>query len=217
MDGVPAKLDAPESSRARILFLLKTRGPMVASKLARRLGVTPMAVHRHLSALARNGLVAFTVERRKVGRPVHLWKLTAQAHMRFPDRHGELAVSMLQAIRAAFGHRGLARVMEEHMRQQISSYRERMPPKDASIEERVAALAEIRRTEGFMAEWARCCAGTIELVEHHCAIATAARCCASLCDDELSLFRVILGDDVKVDRVEHVLRGDCRCAFQIVQ
>ena len=66
-----------------------------------------------------------------------------------------------------------------------------------------------------MAEWGRDYHGAIELTEHHCAIAKAARSCPALCDHELSLFRTVLGDDVQVDRIEHVLSGDRRCAYRI--
>jgi predicted ArsR family transcriptional regulator len=34
-------------------------------------------------------------------------------------------------------------------------------------------------------------------------------------EEDLSLFRTVLADDVSVERVEHLLRGDGRCAFRI--
>ena len=82
-------------------------------------------------------------------------------------------------------------------------------------EERVAALTRIQREEGYMAEWRRRRDGTFELVENHCSIAKAARVCPNLCGGELSLFRTVLGDDVSVERVEHILSGDRCCAYQI--
>lgn len=203
------------SGRHRVLFLLKTKGPLTAARLARRLGVTAMAVRQHLSVLRQKGLAGFTDERRKVGRPARLWTLTPKAHEQFPDSHAELAVGMLQAIRSAFGEDGIERLTDTRLRQQAASYRARLPGLNAPVEERVAALVPIRRAEGYMAEWRRRRDGAIELVENHCSIAKAAQLCPKLCAAELSLFRTVLGDGVSVHRVEHLLRGDRRCTYRI--
>lgn len=207
--------DAPGSGRERVLFVLKTKGPQTAARMAKRLGVTTMAVRQHLSVLQGEGLVDFTDQRRKVGRPARLWQLTLKAYDRFPDSHAELAVEMLLAIRSAFGEEGLERLTEEKTRQQVEHYRARMPGPSALLEERVATLTRIRREEGYMAEWRRRRDGTFELVENHCSIAKAARVCPNLCGSELSLFRSVLGDDVSVNRFEHILSGDRCCAYQI--
>jgi len=213
--AVHVKLDTPVSSRDRLLFALKTKGPMTASQLARRLRITSMAAHQQLSSLKEDGLVAFTKEQGKVGRPAHLWALTSKAHDRFPDSHADLAIAMLRAIRACFGDKGLAKVTEERTRRQIRDYRRRMPGPSAPIERRLKALTQLRRAEGFMAEWARACDGTIELLQNHCSIRKAADICWRLCDTELVLLRSVLGKDVTVQRVEHTLQGDSRCAYQV--
>src|SRR5580693_1726373 len=62
-----------------VLYQLKTRGPQTAAQAARRLGVTAMAVRQHLYRLKLAGLVEFSDERRKVGRPARVWRLTAAA------------------------------------------------------------------------------------------------------------------------------------------
>lgn len=207
--------DAPGSGRERVLFLLKTKGPQTAARMGKRLGVTTMAVRQHLAVLQGEELVDFTDDRRKVGRPARLWRLTPKAYERFPDCHGELAVGMLQAIKSTFGEEGLERLTEERTRQQVESCRARMPGPDAALEERVAILARIRREEGYMAEWRRRRDGTLELVENHCSIAKAARFCSKLCGGELSLFRAVLGEDVSVERIEHILSGDRCCSYRI--
>lgn len=207
--------DGPSSGRERVLFLLKTNDPQTAAQMAKKLGVTTMAVRQHLSVLQGEGFVEFTDERRKIGRPARLWQLTSKAYDRFQDCHAELAVGMLQAIRTAFGEEGIERLMMERTRQQVDNYRVRMPGPDAPLAERVANLALLRREEGYMAEWARGRDGALELVENHCSISKAAQFCPKLCAGELSLFRSVLGDDVCVERVEHLLSGDRRCAYRI--
>ena len=174
-----------------------------------------MAVRQHLAVLEGEKLVDFTDERRKVGRPARLWRLTSAADDRFPDGHAELAVGMLQAIQSAFGEQGLERLTKERTRQQVASYRARMPGSDAPLEERLAILARIRREEGYLAESRRRRDGTLQLVQNHCSIAKAARLCTKLCGGELSLFRQVLGDDVSVERMEHILSGDRCCSYRI--
>jgi len=204
------------SGRDRVLFQLKMKGPQTAARMAKRLGVTTTAVRQHLSVLQAEGLVEFTDERRKVGRPPRVWQLTPKACERFPDCHAELAVGMLQAIQSAFGEEGLERLTAERTRKQVESYRARMPRPDTPLDERVAALARIRREEGYMAECSRARNGEIELVENHCSISKAARFCPKLCDGEPTLFSEVLGDSVTVERVEHLLSGDRRCAYRIL-
>ena len=208
--------ETPGSGRDRVLFQLKMHGPQTAARVGKRLDVTAMAVRQHLAVLHGEGVVDFTDERRKVGRPARVWQLTAKANDRFPDSHGELVVDMLQAIQRASGEAGLKRLTAERTRTQVESYRARMPSQDRPLEERVAALASIRREEGYMAASRRVRKGTIELVENHCSISRAAQFCPKLCGGELTLFREVLGDHVTVERIEHMLSGDRRCTFRMV-
>ena len=209
--------DVPGTGRERVLFVLKTKGPQTAARIAKSLGVTTMAVRQHLAVLEAEKLVDFTDERRTVGRPARLWRLTSNAYDRFPDWHTELAVGMLQAVQSAFGEEGLDRLTEERTRQQAQTYRAKMPDSNAPIEGRLASLARLRREEGYMAEWGRRPDGALEFVENHCSIAKAASLCPKLCGGELSLFRTLLGEDVSVERVEHILSGDRRCSYRITE
>lgn len=209
--------DTPGTGRERVLYVLKTMGPQTAARIAKHLGVTTMAVRQHLAVLAGEKLVDFTDDRRKVGRPARLWRLTPDASDRFPERHTELALGMLQAIQSAFGEEGLERLTIERTRQQVQSYRTLMPGPNAPLEERVAALTRLRSADGFMAESRRNRDGTFELVENHCSIAKAANLCSKLCGGELDLFRAVLGADVSVQRTEHIFSGDRRCSFCIAE
>jgi len=208
-------METDTSATDRILYQLKTKGPETADHLARRLGVTAMAVRQHLYRLKKEGLAEYSEERRKVGRPVHVWRLTAAAAARFPDSHGELTLEMIGAVRAAFGESGLDRLLQERTRQQIKNYTERMRGAGASILARVQALAAIRREQGYMAECARQRDGSILLAENHCPICAATKICQGLCRDELTLFRAVLGNKARVERTDHILAGARRCAYVI--
>ncbi|MEN8183479.1 MAG: metalloregulator ArsR/SmtB family transcription factor [Myxococcota bacterium] len=206
-------LESRERARDRVLLQLKLRGPQSAAQLARRLAVTPMAIRQHLRTLADEGLVDFEDERRPVGRPARVFRLRPEASARFPDAHADLTLDLLGSMQEAFGEEGMERLLAARHRRQLASYRSRVP-RDAPIEKRVRALAALRRDEGYMAEWSRTQPGFL-LVENHCPICAAASACQGLCRDELALFREVLGEDVHVEREEHLLSGARRCAYRI--
>jgi predicted ArsR family transcriptional regulator len=53
------------------------------------------------------------------------------------------------------------------------------------------------------------------LVENHCPICVAATACQGFCQTELETFRQVLGPDVSIERTEHIVQGDRRCAYRI--
>ena len=198
-----------------VLFHLKTRGPQTAAQVARRLGVTAMAVRQHLYRLKESGLVEFADERRKVGRPARVWRLTGAAADRFPDSHSDLTVEIIAAVRAAFGEAGMDKLLRERTRRQLDEYKARLRPAGSSIAKRAQALADVRREQGYMAECMRMPDGSLVLAENHCPICAAASSCQGLCREELSLFRAALGDKARVERFDHILAGARRCAYRI--
>jgi len=198
-----------------VLYHLKTRGPQTAAQIARRLSVTPMAVRQHLYRLKEAGLVDYSDERRKVGRPARIWKLTIEAAARFPDTHGDLTVEIIGAVRAAFGEAGMDKLLAERTKRQKDEYRTRLRPAGNSLAKRAQALGEIRREQGYMAECTKMPDGSMLLIENHCPICAAAATCQGLCREELSLFRAVMGDKARVERTEHLLAGARRCAYRI--
>jgi predicted ArsR family transcriptional regulator len=202
-----------KATRWKLLELLKREGPQSADGLAEQLGITAMAVRQHLYALQQEQLVAHTAEPRPVGRPAKLWRLTPAADQLFHNGHADLTVSLLEAMGQAFGREGMERLLAARTRQQVESYRRRTP--SGPLGERLAALAQARTEEGYMAEVLEQEDGSYLLVENHCPICTAARACMGLCGAELQVFQEVLGSDVEVDRTEHILAGSRRCAYRV--
>jgi predicted ArsR family transcriptional regulator len=84
----------------------------------------------------------------------------------------------------------------------------------AALGERMARLAEARTREGYMAE-SRADGEGYVLVENHCPICVAAKTCQGFCRAELDTFRAVLGHDATVERTEHIIQGDRRCAYRV--
>jgi len=198
----------------QILFLLKTRGAKTAQQLADMLELTSMGARRHLEAAEEKGLVTYEDVAEKVGRPSRRWLLTEAGHARFPDRHSDLTLQLITQVRSLFGEEGMEKLIIAREQASEAFYREAIDD-NAALTERVQALALARDVEGYMAEVEQQDDGTLLLVENHCPICAAARECQSFCRSELDVFRRVLGPGCKVDRAEHILAGQRRCAYVI--
>ena len=201
-------------TRRAIVQLLKTEGALDSNSLGRRLKLTPMAVRQHLYALQDEKLV--TSEERPVprGRPAKFWTLTPDAARLFPDAYAELSVALLSAVEDTFGANGMQRLLDARLTRQQTDYAARIP-KALPLDKKLQRLAQLRTAEGYMAEVRREGKGVFVLVENHCPICAAATACQGFCVSELDLFRSILGPDVQVERTEHIVGGDRRCAYRV--
>jgi predicted ArsR family transcriptional regulator len=202
-----------DGSPDRILFLLKTRGPMTAQALGAALAITPQGTRQHLARLEAEGLVGYDDRREKVGRPSRWWRLTDAGHDRFPDSHAALTVDLIESVGRVFGPAGLDRLIADREARQHAAY-DAAGAEAEGLEDRVAALAALRDREGYMAEWRREGDGWV-LIENHCPICAAATACQGFCRSELALFRLVLGEDVAVERTDHIVAGARRCAYRI--
>jgi predicted ArsR family transcriptional regulator len=211
----PERPSGARSTRRAIVKLLKSEGAMDSAGLASRLHLTPMAVRQHLYALQREKLVDAEERPVPIGRPAKHWQLTRAADRLFPDAYAELNVALIDAVRDRFGPSGLQRVLESREAVQREQYRRRIPAK-APLKQRLEALARIRAEEGYMAEVRSEGRGRFLFIENHCPICAAAIACQGLCVTEIDLFRDVLGDDVSVERTEHIVSGDRRCAYRVI-
>ncbi|RZI62407.1 MAG: MarR family transcriptional regulator [Rubrivivax sp.] len=203
-----------QGNEERLLFELKSRGPQAAAALAATVAITPMGAHKLLARLEEQGLVeAQDDQRGEAGRPRKLWSLTAAGHGRFPDRHADLTVQLIQQARAVFGEAGLDQLILARERDSERRYRAAMD-RCRTTGDRVRELARLRAEEGYMARAERVGKDWL-LVEDHCPICAAAQSCQGFCRSELALFERCLGPGLAVERTEHLLAGARRCAYRI--
>lgn len=229
-----------QGNEDRLLFELKSRGPQPAAALAAALAITPMGAHKLLARLEEQGLVDARDERRDLrpfgedegaigdadrgapgepatvsrpGRPRKLWALTEAGHGRFPDRHADLTLQLIQQARAVFGEAGLDQLISARERDSEQRYRAALA-RCRTPGDKVRELARLRAEEGYMARAERAGRDWL-LVEDHCPICAAARSCQGFCRSELALFQRCLGPGLAVERTEHLLAGARRCAYRV--
>ena len=206
-------MDGRAGGARQVLEIMKGCEPKTAEQLAALAGISAVGMRLHLNTLARKGLIRFEERKGKVGRPLRVWSLTDAAGVSFPDAHAALAVDLIGAVKELYGKRALRRLVatrEKDMRARYGKGLAEAP----TLARKVAALVKLRSEEGYMAE-ARKTAKGILLVENHCPICAAATACQQFCRSELRIFREALGDDVTVERVDHILAGARRCAYLV--
>jgi predicted ArsR family transcriptional regulator len=203
--------DPDSSTRKVLLTMMKTKGPLAVSEMAKQLGITEMAVRRHLNTLERDGLIEAKISRQAMGRPSHLYSLTTAADDLFPKNYHLLTLDLLEELQAEVGSEQVNRLFEGRKQKMQDKYAERMHGK--TLDERVAELAEIQNASGYMASWEKLDNGDYRLNEYNCPITQVATQYEEACKCELKLFQKLLETDV--ERTECMTKGACRCSYQI--
>jgi predicted ArsR family transcriptional regulator len=201
--------------RRAILLHLRRTGPSSPDSIAVAVGASRSGVAQQLRALDTAGLVSRTTERHGVGRPRHLYDVTADAQDLFPTNYDGLAASLLAAIAEVGGDSLLEDVFAARRRQaeaRLRSELEASLPADAPVEDRLRELARIQDDQGYLAE-VRVEPDGLRLVEHNCAVLDVARDLPAACAAELDLFSGVLG--VPVIRERHITAGDRCCQYRL--
>lgn len=212
----PPAVSGPSNLRRDLLLRLRVDGPSTPDQLASRLGASRTGVLQQLRALEAAHLVSRQTIRHGVGRPRHLYDITADAQDLFPSGYEGLAAGLLAAIEAVGGTDLLQEVFAARCRQLGTRVREDMAARvadDAPLLDRVQELAVIQSAHGYLAGAVLNVDGSIRLQEHNCAIFHIAAASPAACQAELELFSDVLGADVV--REQHITAGDRCCSYRI--
>jgi predicted ArsR family transcriptional regulator len=207
---------SPPKLRREILVHLRQSGPTSPDGLAAALGASRTGVLQQLHALEEAGLVSHAAEKHGVGRPRHLYDVTAEAQELFPADYGGFAVGLIAAIEELGGASLVEEVFAARRRQIGERVRRRLAerlPASASLEDVVRELAAIQDDAGYLAEALVDDEGTIRLREHNCAIFQVSKDTRAACEAEISLFREVLGAEVV--RESHIASGDRCCTYRV--
>jgi predicted ArsR family transcriptional regulator len=206
----------PPTLRREILMHLRQAGPTSPDGLAAALGASRTGVLQQLYALEEAGLVSHAAEKHGVGRPRHVYDVTADAQGLFPADYGGFASGLVKAIEAVGGEDLVEQVFAARRRQVGIRIRRRMTesqPDGATLEDQVNFLAALQDEAGYLAEVVVADDGALRLREHNCAIDKIARRTTVVCDAELALFRDFLGSGV--ERESHIMSGDRFCSYLV--
>jgi predicted ArsR family transcriptional regulator len=200
---------AKSSIRPALLRLVKQAGSQTAAQLAAALGVSAVAVRKHLRALAREGVVAVAVTHQPMGRPVYRYTLTERAAAYLPQGHRELLLTVLEVLECES-----PAVLERVLAASATKLRLRYAASLAGkpLTEQVAELARLREDDGFLTTLERV-GDVITLREYHCPIRDVAERYRATCCCEQELFCDLLG--AQVEYVASLLEGAPACTYRI--
>ncbi len=122
---------------------------------------------------------------------------------------------MIEAVGTLFGQEGINQVALEREKQMLSRYQNELESID-NLTDKISKLVSLRESDGYMAEMQITAEGTL-LIENHCPICKAATSCPTLCQSELNVFQSLFGDDVHIERTEHIINDERRCVYLITQ
>ena len=199
------------ANQNKLLYLLKTRGALTAIEVSEQLQMTSMGARQHMQVLQDKGLIDHQFVAEGKGRPKKKWQLTAKGESLFPDGHSGLLVNLLGHMQDQLGNSALEQIIVAREKEMLRLYQTQLD-KLKTPKAKLNKLAQIRSNEGYMAEVVEENGKTM-LIENHCPICAAASQCQQFCRSELSIFQQVLG--CKVERVEYILEGARRCAYQI--
>jgi predicted ArsR family transcriptional regulator len=190
---------------------MKTKGSLSVNDMAKELGITEMAIRRHLNTLERDGLIEAKLIRQAMGRPMHLYSLTLVADDLFPKNYHQLTLELLGELESEEVSNPVGLLFEGRKQKLLKKYIGRMEGK--SLVDRVTELTEIQNNNGYMAKWETDDAGQIVFTEYNCPIAQVAKQYNEACHCELSLFQSLL--DADIVRTECLTKGGNKCTYLI--
>jgi DeoR family transcriptional regulator, suf operon transcriptional repressor len=196
-----------------LLYLLK-QGQATAQDLAKELAISPQATRRHLKDLQTESLVVFQSVAGGMGRPQYMYQLSPKGREQFPNQYDQFVISFLDTLVNNLGYDQASAILQQHWQRKSLEYRTQLG--DGSLSDRVAKLVELRRQEGYMAEFHSIddTSNKFILTEHNCAIAQVANSFPTVCGHELEMFETALSD-CQVERTHWINDGEHRCGYLI--
>jgi DeoR family suf operon transcriptional repressor len=210
--GEVARLPA---GRRAVLYAVRRRGEATAEQVAEQLDITVSGARQHLTALAAEGLVDSSElpspEGRR-GRRTLVYSATAAADAYFPKAYGELTNELLGYV-ADTDRELLDQLFAKRREARIAGARRRLSSK-RTLRTKVAELTRILDEDGYLASWEQVEPGVYRIVEHNCAIWAVAQRYGQACSSEIDFIRAVL-PGTTVERVQHMVAGARRCAYEV--
>lgn len=194
--------------RAAIVEQLRSHGDRTVAQLAAHLGVSEVAVRRHLAVLEDAGFVASRQVKQRRGRPVARYLLTERARTLFPQRYASMATELMDFITSAHGRAGLRAYLQWRLEREADHFADVVTADD--LPERLRQLARALSDAGYDATVTEDGDG-FRLTQEHCAIYAVAKDHPEMCAYEAAAFARVLGDDVHLSRRETLATGGSAC------
>lgn len=196
------------STRDRILQVLLNNPNSTINDLAEAVGINPISVRHHLTALQVEGSVQAVEERHGVGRPRLAYSLTDSGVEKFPTRYLNLTNLLLAQLKSRLPKTDFEDLFRNIGREMTAQ----LPPRVRSktLEERLDILAAYLTQQGFTLNWSRK-GDNYEIIELTCPFFHIGKHHPEVCAIDQTLISTVLAAPVR--KVQCLVDGDFQCSY----
>jgi predicted ArsR family transcriptional regulator len=206
-----------EPTRRKTLEVIASDGPITASILAKRLGVTSTAIRRHLALLEADGTVIVhdppgSRQLASRGRPARAYVVNPAGRSGLANAYPDLAASAIAHLRDVGGAQAVQRFAASYAQALARKVAEHVVSDDPAT--RAAQLAAALTDEGF--------AGSVrpldnlpmlQLCQGHCPVRLVARENPELCEAETAALASLMGTHAV--RIATIASGAHACVTNV--
>lgn len=203
-------------TRGAVVTLLLEEGPVTASDIGTRLGLSAAGVRRHLDALIDSGEAQIAptgmVRQRGRGRPAKHFRLTAAGRARLAHTYDDLAGAAMRQLRAIGGDAAIETFARQRVEAIVAGVRPASDTDAHSVEDAADRIADAFTAAGFSAS-TRQVGNGVQICQHHCPVSHVASEFPELCEAEQEAFAELLGTHVQ--RLATIANGNCACTTHV--
>jgi predicted ArsR family transcriptional regulator len=198
-------------TRSTIQLILQREPDLTIQEIADRLGISKMAVFKHIEFLENAGVLERKVEKGRVGRPFYRFRLSEANNSQLVNSDS----FMLQALLDFLSDNGNEEILNSFLRDRqiktIGRYMEFL--RNSSGNDRLLKLASLRKSDNYFPELRQVDDSTSELLELNCPILKVAMRNGYACSLENEMFSRVL--DADVESMHKKINGMGACKFII--
>ena len=186
-----------------MLSLLLKYGPVTASTLGERTGISAAGIRRHLDKLTEARLVEtceplpVAGEETPRGRPAKHYCLTEEGRNSFGSDYEEMALDAIETIEALGGPdavKEFAKARIERIVEGVESISEDSTGDEVTSV--VAELVSVLERHGYVASVTQA-GGGIQICQHHCPVSQVASAHPEICEAEQEMIATIVGRHIQ--------------------
>ena len=199
-----------KSTREKILNTLLTQRQATIKQLSEVVGINGISVRHHLINLQAEGLVTAEEQRRGVGRPAFVYRLTEKGMEKFPTNYLKLTNYLLTELEETLSPEEVEATFKRIGKKQAeeSTNIDKNQPIEAQLEQLANQLASDR----FLLSWKKE-GDSIILQSDNCPYLHVGKEHPEICRIDETLFSEALGREVQLETC--MLRGDPSCTYKI--
>lgn len=195
-------------NRSLIQMILQKEPNLTIQEMADRIGISKMAVFKHIEFLEHEGIVERKIEKGNVGRPFYRFSLSEENDTQISNNDSVFLQALLDYLIESGNETLLNRFLRDRQKKFLSIYREKLG--HLTGDERIMKLASLRKADHYYPEVHKNNDSTTELLELNCPIFRVAKKNGVACSLENEMFEILLDSHIEATHKKIDGMGACR-------